>query len=310
MKTAIALLIGIFFSISFSFASGNFNANNLTPEINDIINQVNKDCNLNASQASKFKSDYILFLNENKKPNANTKLLLALLGGKLKSYFDIKQLETITNMANAGKLEPKSYIPATTTTTTTATSTATINIPAQSNVTELFKQLQNYMKVAPDKAAAAIPILQNYDAQLINIKKENAGNINKLNQEKNNLGAQTVTSLRKYLNNSQINTLVLAITMQENILSGKNISADQKQFLDKIRNQYQLNDVQTMSVVLVLVQGKIRGDAIKALHKTDPNKAGQEFITMMNDLNNQLKTSLTSSQYNKIKTDLEALLKK
>jgi hypothetical protein len=97
--------------------------------------------------------------------------------------------------------------------------------------------------------------------------------------------------------------------MQENILSGKNISPEQKVFLDKVRGQYGLNDVQTMSVILVLVQGKIRGDAIGLLSKVNPQQAGQEFITLMQDLDRQLKASLTNDQYLKVKSDIEKLIK-
>ena len=84
---------------------------------------------------------------------------------------------------------------------------------------------------------------------------------------------------------------------------------EQKQFLDKVRNQYKLNDAQTMIVVLALVQGKIRGDIIGLIHKTDPQKAGQEFIILMQDLDAQLKSGLSNDQYTKVKTDIGKLIK-
>lgn len=289
-----------------------YTAQNLTPEIQKIIAEVNSECKLNADQAGKFKNDYILFLNENAKPNANTNVLLFLLGTKMKGYVSNEQLTKITQMAQNGKLVPSKNTtvkPTTNTSNATGAGIGANSFQTQSNVTALFEQLQNHMKVSNEKAAKVIPILKNYDAQLIQIKTQNNNNAAKQKQLTDALNNQTVPQLKAHLNDQQIATLVLALSLQENILSGKNLSADQKQFLDKIRNQYKLNDVQTMSVVLVLVQGKIRGDLIALLHKTDPQKAGQEFIILMQDLDAQLKTNLSGAQYQSIKSDIEKLIK-
>jgi len=40
----------------------NYTANNLSPELNTIVSNVQKECALNADQQSKFKNDYVLFL--------------------------------------------------------------------------------------------------------------------------------------------------------------------------------------------------------------------------------------------------------
>ncbi|MEZ5053694.1 MAG: hypothetical protein R2807_02825 [Chitinophagales bacterium] len=289
-----------------------YTAQNLTPEIQKIIAEVNSECKLNADQAGQFKNDYILFLNENAKPNANTNVLLFLLGTKMKGYVSNEQLTKITQMAQNGKLVPSKNTtvkPTTNTSNATGAGIGANSFQTQSNVTALFEQLQSHMKVSNEKAAKVIPILKNYDAQLIQIKTQNKDNTTKQKQLTDALNNQTVPQLKAHLNDQQIATLVLALSLQENILSGKNLSADQKQFLDKIRNQYKLNDVQTMSVVLVLVQGKIRGDLIALLHKTDPQKAGQEFIILMQDLDAQLKTNLSGAQYQSIKSDIEKLIK-
>ncbi|HND84133.1 MAG TPA: hypothetical protein PKY54_12375, partial [Chitinophagales bacterium] len=148
-----------------------------------------------------------------------------------------------------------------------------------------------------------------YDKQLTKIKTDNNGNAAKIKQQTDVLNGQTVPQLKQHMTDQQIATLVLALGMQENILSGKNLNAEQKIFLDKIRHQYQLNDVQTMSVVLVLVQGKIRGDAIALLHKSNPEQAGKEFLFLLQDLDKQLQASLTNEQYVKVKADIEKLLK-
>ena len=144
---------------------------------------------------------------------------------------------------------------------------------------------------------------------LTKIKKENAGNDGKIKQLTDALNGQVVPKLKMHMTDQQIGTLVVALGLQENILSGKNISPDQKLFMDNIRNQYGLNDVQTMSVILVLVQGKIRGDAIGLMSKVNPQQAGQEFITLMQDLDGQLKSSLNNDQYVKVKSDIEKLIK-
>ncbi len=316
-KSFLIALITISTSIFANNGNTVYTAQNLTPEIQKIIVEVNSECKLNTDQAGKFKNDYILFLNENAKPNANTNVLLFLLGTKMKGYVSNEQLTKITQMAQNGKLVPaKNTTQKTEQKVAIKTDTKTVNaatnfggIQTQSNVTALFEQLQNHMKVSNDKAAKVVPILKNYDAQLTQIKTQNKDNAAKQKQLTDALNDQTVPQLKAHLNDQQIATLVLALSLQENILSGKNLSADQKQFLDKIRNQYKLNDVQTMSVVLVLVQGKIRGDLIALLHKTDPQKAGQEFIILMQDLDAQLKTNLSGEQYQSVKSDIEKLIK-
>lgn len=313
----IALMAFVFsFSIESTYAQGanKYVVGSLPQDINIIIENVRQECNLNPEQLKKFKNDYVLFLNENAKPNANTQALFLLLGTKVRGYLNDAQFSKVTKMAQDGRLTPKDTPVSTTVKQDSKPAPAQTSLLApsvsnQSNVALLFEQLQSYMKITPEKSSQIIPILKDYDVQLTKIKTENAGNAAKIKQLTDALNGQTIPKLKAHMTDQQIGTLVVALGMQENILSGKNLSADQKVFLDKIRNQYGLNDVQTMSVILVLVQGKIRGDAIAALHKTDPQKAGQEFITMMQDLDGQLKSSLTNDQYTKIKSDIEKLLK-
>lgn len=300
-----------------------YNANNLTPEINVIIENAQRECGLNPNQSQKFKDDYILFLNENSKPNANTNALFSLLGLKFRGYMNDGQFSKITQLVKDGKLNP----PKTTTDLSKSTQTkdATLssqtaptpsangliatNVAIQSNVAGLFKELESYMNISPEKAAQVMPILQDYDKQLIKIKKENIGNEAKIKQLTDALNGQVVPKLKMHMTDQQLGVLVVALGMQENILSGKNLSADQKQFLNKIKNQYALNDAQTMSVIMVLVEGKIRSDAIGLLAKINPQQAGQDFITMMQDLDGKLKTSLTNDQYTKVRSDIEKILK-
>lgn len=300
----------------------NYTANNLSPELNAIVSNVQKECALNTDQQSKFKNDYVLFLNENAKPNANTNALFALLGLKIRGYLSEAQFGKITQMVKDGKLNPPGnkndltkQTPATSAPSITLTpSTGSVSptpkpITTASNVTALFQQLESYMKISPDKAAQIVPILKDYDAQLTKIKLENTGNPAKEKQLTDALNGQAVPKLKMHMTDQQLATLVVALGMQENIINGKNLSAEQKTFLSKIRNQYGLNDVQTMSVILVLVQGKIRGDAIGLIAKGNPQQAGQEFITLLQDLDGQLKTALTNDQYTKVRSDIEQMIK-
>ncbi|HNG70432.1 MAG TPA: hypothetical protein PLE56_00755 [Chitinophagales bacterium] len=300
----------------------NYTVNNLSPELTAITENVKKEANLNPEQFKKFKADYVLFLNENAKPNANTNTLFMLLGLKFRGYMNDGQFSKVTQMVKDGKLNPPGNKTDLTKSTNKPTTPANIGasapkvngmLPAsvsnQSNVAALFEQLQSFMKITPEKAAQVIPILKSYDTQLTKIKTDNNGNAAKIKQQTDVLNGQTVPQLKQHMTDQQIATLVLALGMQENILSGKNLNAEQKIFLDKIRHQYQLNDVQTMSVVLVLVQGKIRGDAIALLHKSNPEQAGKEFLFLLQDLDKQLQASLTNEQYVKVKADIEKLLK-
>ncbi len=309
-------------SVSVAFAKVGstvvYTAKNLTPQLNAIIENVKKECNLNPDQSTKFKNDYILFLNENAKPNANTQGLLFLLGMKFRGYMNDAQFTKISQMIKEGKLNPSAKTTLTIPETKSggpSSSPSLISKPlpaavtTQSNVTAIFEQLESFMKITSEKATKVIPILKDYDQQLTKIKTTNAGNAGKIKQLTDALNGQAVPKLKMYMTDQQLTTLIIALGMQENILTGKNISADQKIFLDKIRNQYGLNDVQTMSVILVLVQGKIRGDAIGLIAKSNPQAAGQEYIKLLEDLDGQLKSSLTNEQYVKVKSDIEKLIK-
>jgi hypothetical protein len=312
-KTFMLLILSCVFTTSVftAFAQGGANkaytVNNLSPELNEITENVKKEAKLNPDQFTKFKNDYVLFLNENAKPNANTQGLFFLLGMKFRGYMNEAQFATVSKMVKDGKLNPPG------TKTDLAAQAAKPPVapiafkkpdggklpPAvtnQSNVTAIFQQLESFMKISPEKAAQVVPVLKDYDQQLTKIKKDA-------------LNGEVVPKLKMHMTDQQIGTLVVALGLQENILSGKNISPDQKLFMDNIRNQYGLNDVQTMSVILVLVQGKIRGDAIGLMSKVNPQQAGQEFIILMQDLDGQLKSSLNNDQYIKVKSDIEKLIK-
>lgn len=318
-KIIVLFFLGSLITLSVFAQTGSltsYTSSNLTPELNAIVENVKTECSLTPDQYTKFRNDYVGFLNENAKPNANTQGLFFLLGIKLRGYLKEAQFTKITKMVQEGKLTPKkTSMPATATATKTVPQSISGSTPLsaaitnQSNVTAIFEQLESFMKITPEKAAQIIPILKDYDQQLTKIKTENAGNAGKINQLRDALNGQAVPKLKMHMTDQQIATLVVALAMQENILTGKNLSAEQKIFLDKIRNQYGLNDVQTMSVILVLVQGKIRGDAIGLIAKTNPQAAGQEFIKLMQDLDGQLKSSLTNDQYMKVKSDIEKLLK-
>jgi hypothetical protein len=297
------------------FAQTAYTVNNLTPDLNAIIVNVKEGCSLNPEQYGKFKNDYVLFLNEWAKPNSKTQVLLFLLGTKVKPYLNADQFSKISKMIQEGRLTPKTL------TTPVAekdkgkenVKVATVNpgttSVSKSNVAELFKQLQSYMQMAPDKATQTLSVLNDYDAQITKISTENEGNPEKIKQLRDALNGQYASKLKTHMTDPQLGTLLLAISIQDNILTGKNLSADQKIFLDNIRNKYFLNDVQSMAVVLVLVQVKIRGDAIAQLQKSNPQQAGQEFVKLLQDVDSQLKSALTPDQYAKVKSDIEKLMK-
>lgn len=314
MKKIKSILLSSLLFLSVISIAQTYTATNLTNEQKGILENVKKQCNLSAEQYTKFQSDYILFLNENAKPNANTNGLLFLLGTKIKPYFSATQMNTITQMAKQGSLAPKN----TTTTTTNTTPTTIITTPKEvvstatgstkSNVTELFNQLKSYLKVPADKSVQIIPILKDYDIQATKIKTANAGNAAKIKQEMDALNGQVVPKLKAHMTDQQLGTLVLAVTMQDNILNNKNLDANQQAFLNKLKNDYGLNETQTMSVILVMVQAKVRGDAITAISKTNPTAAKQELNKLLLDVDKQLKAALTTEQYNKIKADLEKMI--
>lgn len=310
----------------------------LSPQIQAIVEDVKTACGMNPTQTQKFTADYTSFLNDNaknlsanagnpQKRDEETKRLLMKAGASFRSYLNDGQFTTLTKMIQAGKLDPNNRQNGGASSATSQSSpagnlsapqgamksAAPAALPAavstQSNVTSIFMQLSPYLKVSQDQSARTIPILQDYDKQVSDIKSRDAGNTGKMNAELGALNSKTVEALKPILNNDQLGKLIVANTMQENILSGKNLNAEQKAFLAKLQSQYSLNDVQLMSVVLVMVQGKVRGDAINQLAKTNPQAASQQLGVLLNDLDGQLKSALSADQYSKVKSDIEKMLK-
>lgn len=201
-------------------------------------------------------------------------------------------------------------ITATINTSNAQTNTQAASKPAaKSSITTLYKQLGAYLKTNNQQDAKAIPILTEYDKNVDAAKVKNAGNTAKTEQEVNALGGKAIESLKNVLNGEQILKLLAAITTQNNIISGKNLDANQKAFIAKAKNQYKLSDDQLTSVALVMVQGKLRGDLINQLAKVNPQQAGQEYIKLFQELDVQLKASLSDAQFKNIKSDIEKLVK-
>ncbi len=294
---------------------------NMPASVKSIVENVRVECGLNPNQTTKFTNDYVKFLNENAKPGANTKQLLINAGTSFRSYLNDGQFTKLTQMIQAGKLDPaKVSGPGASVSTPVTTASATVKtagpsgvVPAsvtvKSDAAQLFQQLSPYMNVTAEQSAKAMPILNDYDAKATAIKTANAATPGKRDQLMNTLNSQTVTKLKPVLTDQQITRLALAMTMQENILTGKNLSADQKAFLQKLQNQYKLNDVQTMAVVLIMVEGKLRGDAIVQKAKTDPGGAAQDYGKLLGDIDGQLKSALTADQYAQVKVDIEKMIK-
>lgn len=341
MKKIKWMLVLISLVLSTSLVSAqSYTSTNLTAELKTIIENVKNQCSLTPEQTGKFTEDYIWFLNENEKnktinasnqlkQNVENQKILFQVGTKFRTYLNNDQFAKLKQMINEGKLnstgstaitvpsqvtEPKP-VPAPAPTPTQNNNTGagvqngTTSKMAQSNVTALLEQLAPHINVTPAQIAQAKPILQDYDKKVIEINTRNAGNDSKIQAEMNPVNSSTVEKLKPILNNDQLTKLVAANVMQQNIISGKNLSADQKLFLDKLRSQYNLNDVQLMSVILVMVQAKVRGDAINALSKTNQQAATQELGKLLQDLDGQLKASLNPTQYTNIKSDIEKLIK-
>lgn len=334
MRNKLFLLLLTIFSGSFfsGLDAQNIDANNLSPVLKSIVENVKGECGLNPNQTIKFTNDYVWFLNENgknttvnagnqQKMNSETQKLLVGAGVKFRGYLNDGQFTKLTQMIQAGKLDPAK---AGGTTVSTTPPVVNLNpaakvvapntvlpssVKAQSNVTGLFDQLAAYINVSPEQKAGVRPILQSYDKGAVGIKTKNAGNDAQIQSEMGVLNNQTIPKLKAFLNDDQVGKLAIAVTMQENILSGKNLSQEQKDFIQKLRTQYNMNDVQLMAVILVMVQGKIRGDAINLLAKSNPQAAAQELGKLLQDLDGQLKTALNADQYTKVKSDIEKLIR-
>ncbi len=324
-------------NLSSAFAQTVYTVATLTPEYKAIINKVNTECNLTDVQNQKFTSDYVNLVNafnsnavkfagnKGQMDIANNAALLNA-GTKFRTYLNNAQFTKLTSMIKAGQLMPPNTstvtVPVTITPPTPGTPTATApattpvaqSTPAAqsttSNVTQLFREVSGFMKVSEPVSKAVIPILTEYDSKATAIKTANVNNPTAAKVAMDALGKEYIVKLKAAgLTDEQLKQLLGAIVLQENILSGKNLSPQQQQLLNEIRTKYNLNDAQTMTVVLVLVEGKLRGDAIKKTAQSNKQLAQQQTVQLMADLDNKLKTGLTPAQYTAIKSDMEKLLR-
>lgn len=310
-------------AVIYAHAQTQISTANPPPAVKGIVEKVHTELGLNPTQTTKFSNDYVKFLNENAKPGANTKQLLINAGTSFRSYLNDGQFTRLTQMIQAGQLDPaRAGVTVSSTTPVTVPSAPMqgtspsgpkASLPsaviAKSDAAGLFQQLSPYMNVTADQSAKALPILNDYDAKATAIKTANAASPGIRDQQMNTLNSQTVQKLKTALTDQQITRLALALTMQENILTGKNLTQAQKDFLSKIQNQYKLNDVQLMAVVLVMVEGKLRGDQIVQESKTNPNGAAQDYGKLLSDLDGQLKSALTADQYAQVKADIDKMIK-
>lgn len=340
MRKILSFFLVTFLLVTMQSSFAQINAltvSNLTPEYKSIIENVKKECSLNADQTKKFTVDYVDFINKAKandvtyanneqKRKDETLRLLYGVSLKLKTYLNADQQTKLAKLIQAGKLTPK----AETTVASTSKAEQPVVTPGnemptafmpdyvtnanvikpQSNVADLFEQLKDYLKISPDQLKKSLPILKDYDKKIIANKTLNAGNEQKIKQETDKLNSVTVPKLKEIISQEQLNGLVLAMAMQENILSGKNVTPQQKQLIDKVRKTYKLNDAQTMAVIIVMVQAKLRGDIINATAKSNPADAKVQSIQLMKDLDAQLMSALETEQYEKVKADIEKIIEK
>jgi hypothetical protein len=79
-------------SVFTAFAQGGANkaytVNNLSPELNEITENVKKEAKLNADQFTKFKNDYVLFLNENAKPKCEYARLILFIRNEIQRLYE------------------------------------------------------------------------------------------------------------------------------------------------------------------------------------------------------------------------------
>lgn len=305
----------------------------LTPEYKAVIQNVQTNCLLNDLQTGKFTKEYVNLVNafntnavkfagNTQQLNAENNKSLLAAGAKFRTFLNNVQFTKLTGMIKAGQLMPSNSTttvsvpttptPAPTASTSPAVVTPTVTTPVStsSNVAMLFKEISGSMKVTDQVSKAVSGVLTEYDAKAVQIKIANVNNPAALKSGMDALNKEYLVKLKSSgLSDEQIKQLVGAMIMQENILSGKNLSPQQNQLLNDIRTKYKLNDAQTMTVIFTLVEAKLRGDAIQKIAQTNKPLAQQQTVQLMSDLDAKLKSGLTPEQYNAIKADMEKLLK-
>ncbi len=294
---------------------------------------------LTADQYPKFEADHNSFTTQlaaiKKKYNNNMVLakndinkLIASTDKSIKTYLSGMQFGAYKKLYNTGQLgknstpavnanvntKPSSQTAGTSgnATKTSAVSTGTsAGINQSVSVTNLgihalvdpFKDL---LKLTPDQYIKLSADTKAYDAKLATM----GGDASSKTAEVKALNDQYVQKFKTYLNTEQVNKFVLACTMQQNILTGKNLSADQKAIINSMRNTYHMNDGQIEMTVLIWTEAKIKLDIIQANASKDPQAALTATQKVLNDADTKMKNILTDEQYKGLHDAIVAQIKK
>lgn len=306
-----------------------------------FINNCTAQLQLTGDQVPKFTDDYNSFQTQlaaiKKKFNNNlllakgeTDKLVAQTDKSIKTYLSEAQFKAYKKLYNSGQLGKNStvaVVPGTTTTTPAQTqvqpqSSAGIKTQPQvkpvSNsvdvtnlgIEPLVDPLKDLMKLTPDQVIKLKADAKAFDNQLALIEKNNANNPAGKDAAVKTLTDQTVKKMDVYLNDDQLLKFVSACHLQQNIILGKNLSPDQKALVNKMRNDYQMNDAQILMVVLVWVEGRVKLEAIKANASKDPQAAVVLTQNTLKAMDAKLKNVMTPAQYDAMHDDVVAQMKK
>ena len=187
------------------------------------------------------------------------------------------------------------------TTNTTPSSVSVTNL----GINALVDPLKDLLKLTPDQYTKLQADTKAYDSKL----SQMGGDATSQNAAIKTLNDQTVQKMKTYLDNDQLTKFVLATTLQQNIMTGKNLSPDQKALINKMRYEYKMNDAQIEMVVLVWAEGKVKVDAIQKSNET-PQAKMQAIQSVMKGCDNKLHNILTPEQYTAMHDDVLAQIKK
>ncbi|MCB9034525.1 MAG: hypothetical protein H6553_11860 [Chitinophagales bacterium] len=292
--------------------------NSLPADQQLILNNVKSQLQLNNNQFNSFSVDYKSFLEgvvKIQQSGGNTtqqqQALISQLtttSNSVKKYLSNDQFTAFENLVKTNTLgknatpqvsaNASTYVP-TTTLPAVVTPNAVDNGLNSAAIVDIVKDIVglNVSQVTQTKA-----ILTQYDAEVANLKSLYPNNPTKQKQESDNIGNKYVHQVQKIMSQNQLLQLAVAIDLQKKLYYGVGLTPSQMQTVNKLK-AYGLTDAQVSQVALIMVEGAIKGDAVK--------KSGsqQEAVQLLNELDAKLKSVLTTAQYDAIKNDIMSQMK-
>lgn len=299
----------------------------LPTEHQAVMDKIGIQLQLNNDQFGKMSTDYLYFVNTTEsiaKNHANNKVAALIEANKMtqtiekstKSYLNNEQYTAFQTLLKQGKLG-QDETPRVSTNTVNNNTPNTNNNASITNNSRNLSEIKSAQTLTDLKTALnlstmqynnALKVAQNYDAEIVKISKQFPNDINRQKTELDKKTPIYVAQFKAALQ-TQANAFFGVLIAQVNILTGQNLTAEQQNLINVMKNNYNMNDVQVIQSMFVIGEAKFRFDANKNINKNNTQAFNQENQKILGDANDKLKSILSTDQYNKVIADLQKMAK-